>query len=94
MQVCCLVPAAAHLAQVKTEEVVREVVPYVPVSDTSRQSGQFSGQIAPLQPSNNFQVAELTRSEAPPAAAQSSNDLASVLSLYNSGFLGVMQQFK
>ncbi len=47
----------------------------------------------------SHQVAELTESDAPPAAAQNlsnSNDLASVLSLYiyNSGFLGSMQKFK
>ncbi|DBA97173.1 TPA: hypothetical protein ACH3X1_014936 [Trebouxia sp. C0004] len=53
-------------------------------ADTSWQSGQVCGQIAPLQHSNSYQVKELTESEAPPAAAQSlssSNDLASVLSL-------------
>ncbi len=59
------------------------VVPYVPVPDTARQSGQVSGQIAPLQQSYSYQVAELTESDAPPAAQNlsNSNDLASVLSL-------------
>jgi len=83
------VPVEGHSASVPLSMHPSQVVPYVPVPDTSRQSGQSSAQIASLQHANSYQVAELTESEGPLAAAHSlssSNDLASVLSLYNSVF--------
>ena len=41
-----------------------QIVPYMPVP--AGHSGQVSGQIAPLQQSSSYQVAELNESEAPP----------------------------
>ena len=61
----------------------------------SQLGSQLSGQIAALQQLYSYLVAELTESDPPAAAAQnlsSSNDLVSVLSLYNSGFFGIMQE--
>ncbi len=42
-----------------------QIVPYMPVPDTARHSGQVSGLIAPLQQSSSYQVAELNESDAP-----------------------------